>query len=82
MTLIGISCIILATVFSVHFVHEHAHKKGLEHGIAVGREQILKENILREKHRHNNFDSDLAAAVEMLSNDSASNSQIKDMSLN
>ena len=47
MTLIGIACIIVVVVGSVHFVYKKAFSQGYCIGVGVGRLQILEENVKR-----------------------------------
>ena len=49
MTYIGIACIIIAVVGSVHFVYKNAFAHGHYVGIGVGRLQILEEDVKRSE---------------------------------
>ena len=65
MIYLSISLVILATVWSVHFVYVQAYKHGKESGIVVGRMQVLKEDMIRSQNRHNEFlDPRLISMVE------------------
>ena len=49
MELIGIACIIVAVVGSVHFVYKNAFSHGHGVGESIGRLQILEENVIRSE---------------------------------
>ncbi|MHA1816600.1 MAG: hypothetical protein ACTSX1_11375 [Candidatus Heimdallarchaeaceae archaeon] len=69
MTIIQIGIIVLATIWSVHFVYVSAYKRGVEAGIGVGCIQILKEDMIRSDHRRNDYiDPELISMVESASN--------------
>jgi hypothetical protein len=48
-TLIEVSLIIAVIVVAVEFVSRSAFKRGQKAGIAIGKAQILSENIIRTK---------------------------------
>jgi hypothetical protein len=68
--LIQIAILIIVVVGVVHFVHKNAFNQGRkvgeeigflngkEEGIEVGREQVLKENILRQSREQDVFEKE------------------------
>ena len=54
MTIIQIGIIVLATIWSVHFVYKSAYKKGIESGVNAGRHQVLEEELIKSKFKQRN----------------------------
>lgn len=75
MTLIGIGIIILATVWSVHFVYQKAHKHGYDAGVYVGRDEVLKENVIRAGILIDSFDYNLRRTSKMLTQPQPNNTK-------